>query len=233
MSGMSHSHDFFGNETTNADSTLQSLAGQPTTCHIAGDQAAYWVPTMYENGKVLPAMGILAYFFGAKFGPTAPLPYGLKIVAGGRRNTGFTCFDHTMPHAESRGVPPCSPTQHLAMAVHFPDCWNGRDLDSADHRSHMAYAEGGICPSTHPVHVAKLGLWVIYKVPGNRQNLRFSSGALETAHADFFNSFDPATQAKLHDFCITGRRTCYKQMWQVLTKLGLKQQRVVLKQDQS
>src|SRR5215216_5502680 len=40
MPGMSHLHDFFGNVTTNADSTYDSLLGQETTCTRPEDTAA-------------------------------------------------------------------------------------------------------------------------------------------------------------------------------------------------
>jgi hypothetical protein len=41
----SHSHDFFGNTTTNANSTYQSMIGQPTTCTRPEDTAGYWITT--------------------------------------------------------------------------------------------------------------------------------------------------------------------------------------------
>jgi len=49
--------------------------------------------------------------------------------------------------------------------IFFPNCWDGKNLDSADHKSHMSFANGpvdasiglffhkGACPSTHPVRV--------------------------------------------------------------------------------
>ena len=39
------------------------------------------------------------------------------------------------------------------LQIRFPDCWDGRNLDSADHKSHMAYTVGGGCPSNYPVPV--------------------------------------------------------------------------------
>jgi hypothetical protein len=55
MPGMSHSHDFFGNNSTNAHSTLSSLLGRSTSCSLRADTAAYWVPTLYKHGhKVRP-----------------------------------------------------------------------------------------------------------------------------------------------------------------------------------
>jgi hypothetical protein len=48
------------------------------------------------------------------------------------------------------------------VSVHFPSCWDGKNLDSPDHKTHVAYPQsgtfesGGACPSTHPVKVPQL-----------------------------------------------------------------------------
>lgn len=50
----------------------------------------------------------------------------------------------------------------VMTTVYFPECWDGKNLDSPDHSSHMANPSGtrveygGICPSTHPVVVPLL-----------------------------------------------------------------------------
>lgn len=52
------------------------------------------------------------------------------------------------------------------VSVHFPSCWDGKNLDSPDHKSHVAYPasgtfeSGGPCPSTHPVRIPQ----VMYEV---------------------------------------------------------------------
>lgn len=43
----------------------------------------------------------------------------------------------------------------------FPTCWDGKNLDSPDHKSHVAYPSGkfennGVCPTTHPVKIPQL-----------------------------------------------------------------------------
>src|ERR1044072_2117778 len=43
--GASHPHTFFGNSSTNAASTLESLRASGTTCSVKADKAAYWAPT--------------------------------------------------------------------------------------------------------------------------------------------------------------------------------------------
>ncbi|KAI1769044.1 hypothetical protein GGR53DRAFT_274983 [Hypoxylon sp. FL1150] len=48
------------------------------------------------------------------------------------------------------------------VTVHFPTCWDGVNLDSPDHKSHVAYPAsgtfetGGACPATHPVKVPQI-----------------------------------------------------------------------------
>jgi hypothetical protein len=49
--GASHSHEFFGNETTNASSTYSSLLSGETNCELSADAAGYWAPTLYVNGE--------------------------------------------------------------------------------------------------------------------------------------------------------------------------------------
>jgi hypothetical protein len=48
----------------------------------------------------------------------------------------------------------------LRKQIHFPSCWDGVNLDSSDHKSHMSYPigspEGGDCPSSHPVKIVNL-----------------------------------------------------------------------------
>lgn len=50
----------------------------------------------------------------------------------------------------------------IRASVIFPSCWDGKNLDSPDHSSHMAYAPGSSglaghqCPETHPVRVPQL-----------------------------------------------------------------------------
>lgn len=52
------------------------------------------------------------------------------------------------------------------VTVTFPSCWDGKNLDSPDHRAHVAYPQGGTfesgaaCPASHPVKIPQ----VMYEV---------------------------------------------------------------------
>lgn len=49
----------------------------------------------------------------------------------------------------------------IRATIIFPSCWDGKNVDSPDHRSHVAYASGAAlagdkCPSTHPVRIPQV-----------------------------------------------------------------------------
>jgi hypothetical protein len=50
----------------------------------------------------------------------------------------------------------------IRATIIFPSCWDGVNLDSPDHKSHVAYAPGNSalandkCPSTHPVRIPQV-----------------------------------------------------------------------------
>jgi hypothetical protein len=68
----------------------------------------------------------------------------------------------------------------LRATVSFPDCWNGT-LDSADHKSHMAYRYSGnqSCPESHPIRVPQIDLefgWKTYTLGYRWNQLMLSTG---------------------------------------------------------
>jgi hypothetical protein len=105
-------------------------------------------------------------------------------------------------------VPQCGARTWLAGRVEFPSCWNGRDLDSADHRSHMAYARRGRCPSTHPVAVPRLTLVVTRGERPDPATVALSSGSPTSWHADFWNTWNPVRLRRLVRNCVDQDRDC-------------------------
>src|SRR5829696_9420492 len=80
--GAAHSHDFFGNKSTNASSTYDTLRAVDTTCSRSADKASYWIPTLKWGGRTLTAFrGAFYYRAGGKDPKTikAP-PAGLKVI---------------------------------------------------------------------------------------------------------------------------------------------------------
>jgi len=210
--GAAHSHDFFGNTSTDAFSTVESLQAAPDLCRRDGDSAAYWVPTLSDAGRVVEPTTVAAYYLVANRDPASiePFPLDLRVVtdAAAPGVVRWACTGRGRSTPEVTAVPDCPTGLDLVMRVHFPDCWDGDRLDSSDHRSHMAYATGGACPATHPVAVPHLRLGVHYPPGVGGPDVTLSSGAPDTAHADFFNAWDPSAQARLVEQCLNAAIRC-------------------------
>ncbi|HEY0454352.1 DUF1996 domain-containing protein [Actinophytocola sp.] len=211
LPGASHSHDFFGNHATDANSDYAQLAGATGNCDPAVDISSYWVPTMFRVNTPIVPSGITFYYLGEGVNnpaATQPTPVGLKIVAGNAKATGdvdsiarWSCL-HAGQVNPSKNFVTCPAGTQLETYLDFPQCWNGTSLDSADHKSHMAYPVAGNCPSSHPVQVPKLRMVLRYPVNGDPSQLRLASGDGRTMHGDFFNVWPaPEMERRVRD-CI-------------------------------
>jgi hypothetical protein len=92
----------------------------------------------------------------------------------------------------------------VELHVNFPDCWDGKRLDSPDHHSHMAHSRGYVCPATHPVKVPLIRLLIRYPITDGR-GLVLASGGQLTGHADFVNAWDQRVLERLVDDCFHDR----------------------------
>jgi len=214
--GASHDHTFVGNTTTNASSTYASLRSGATTCQRRADTAGYWVPTLLENGAPVLPLGATIYYRRGTLAPVTTFPNNLRIVAGdatatapqGRRVTFWSCGAMSgVPPSET--VPTCPATRgsFLRLHVRFPSCWDGRRLDSPDHKSHLAYAVGRRCPSTHPVSVPAITQIFRYPSRGG-EGFSLASGGQYSAHADFVNAWRPRVLERLVDECLNALVHC-------------------------
>jgi hypothetical protein len=199
--GRSHNHTYIGNRRTDATTTPASLLGGSTTCEDPADSSTYWVPTLYEaNRHVNPLTGIV-YYVRRTRDRVAPMPAGLKIVAGNqsakkRQSKNIVAWSCGGVGGKPRfhAIRQCEDDQLLQLQVNFPSCWNGRDLDSPNHRSHMKYSVKGRCPASHPVAVPTIALILLY--PPTSRFARVVSGKFG-AHADFVNGWDQQAFATL------------------------------------
>jgi hypothetical protein len=109
----------------------------------------------------------------------------------------------------SETVPTCPDARgsFLRLHIRFPECWDGKRLDSADHKSHMAYAMRRGCPSTHPVEVPQITQIYRYPTRGG-EGFSLASGGQYSAHADFVNAWKPSALRKLVDGCLNALVHC-------------------------
>jgi Domain of unknown function (DUF1996) len=214
--GRSHDHTYFGAATTSADSTVASLQTGGTTCRRAGDTAAYWVPTLFREGVAVEPLGATIYYRRRTIAPLRAFPRGLEMIAGDARSAGPQARRITFWNCGAAGgvpassePPDCPDGTRTGLRLHvtFPNCWDGQHLDSPDHRSHMAYSAGGVCPATHPVEVPAISLIVRYGITDDH-GLELASGGVHSAHADFINAWHQSTLRRLVARCLNALRHC-------------------------
>ncbi|MGE9693026.1 MULTISPECIES: DUF1996 domain-containing protein [unclassified Streptomyces] len=221
LPGASHMHSFFGSHATNAHTTVNELLGAASTCSPSIDTSSYWVPTLYVNDQPVEPTGTTFYYLGEGvrddiIQQIKPLPQGLRIVAGNAKATGtddptsiarWSCLHHGEVNP-SKDFVNCPPGSMLESYLDFPQCWNGKDLDSADHKSHMSYPVNGACPPSHPVPVPKLRQVLRYPASGNPAGFRLASGPGYTMHGDFFNAWPAAEMQRRVTTCINAIVKC-------------------------
>jgi hypothetical protein len=233
--GRSHPHTFFGNTSTDAYSTPASLRRAATTCKPSADTAAYWVPTLFQDGREVRPMKAQLYYVLRGYDQMRAFPAGLKMIAGNAdatrpqstRITYWACGGQAVRSAPSTTVPETCPVLAgnvfallrgnkrptkirvrsktlLELHVNFPDCWDGRRLDSADHRSHMAHSREYVCPASHPVKVPLIRLQIRYPLRSGA-GVSLASGGQFSGHADFVNAWDQRRLEQLVEECFRDR----------------------------
>jgi hypothetical protein len=214
LPGASHNHTFAGNPATNANSTPQSLVGGQTSCQDPQDASAYWFPTLLQDGvPVAPERPTVYYKSGVRdYRTVRPFPPGFRLVVGDARASSVAQFQGYWTCGGSRfdDIPDSCPAgSSLIVRLKAPSCWDGVNLDSADHKSHMALPVSGVCPAHHPVPLPMLEFKVPYKLPGGvTRGLAYSSGPGYTFHYDIMNGWNQARFAQLIAHCVNGGRQC-------------------------
>ncbi|MGY0236274.1 DUF1996 domain-containing protein [Longispora urticae] len=222
--GASHIHEFYGNRSTDAHSTLASLAAGTTNCDPSVDLSAYWTPTLYQNGRAVAPEHVTVYYQGITDPRNAkPYPRGLRVVIGNALATSpdqnpaarWSCVGQSQ---SSRDFLACPPGSKLETYLDFPTCWDGVRLDSPDHHDHMAWGLGGVggtCPASHPVPVPRMELLITYPVTGGGLSLAGTRNGVNTTtapgytfHGDFFNAWDAVQLQRRVTNCVNAGYVC-------------------------
>jgi hypothetical protein len=254
VAGGAHLHDFTGNASTNANSTVASMEDPAnfrvadqynganltpgTSCSMStfapgtvGDTAAYWRPTLYANGKpVTPTVKDQLYYrakptFGTGF---QPIPQDARLIVGTHSATSvatnpalvdehlyWECNGQTSTHYQ---LPPSNCGSILENVV-FPSCWDGKAMDhTGPHgtdNGRFAYAVNGACPTGFGVKIPQLSEKFKYDNIPSGALLQFSADPGEdtlaptyTAHADFWNTWNPVSLQYLVTNCINAKISC-------------------------
>ncbi|MFH9710189.1 DUF1996 domain-containing protein [Streptomyces luteogriseus] len=237
--GAHHTHDYVGAIGVDAFTTDDTLAAADTTC-TNGDRSTYYWPVLRDRGgieqadagkpgggaegntgKILTPTSASLTFVGSPTTKVVAMPRFLRIITGDAKanangganaNAAWSCtgFENRVQLKDK--YPICPAGSEVVRTERFQSCWDGRNTDSANHRSHVAFADArGRCPAGFKA------------VPQLVQRLTYSGLAGSTAfavdsfpeslhkpitdHGDFINAM-PERLMKQAVSCINSGRRC-------------------------
>lgn len=252
--GKAHLHQYFGNLAADAHSTYESLrtTGE-SSCQNELNRSAYWMPAMLDGkGNVVRPDFVSIYYKRRPASDPAcrtegkgcvGIPRGLRFVFGWDQTrpaarqpenatyTGFKCvegWDPVTPTAKDLVEPMkvCKPGQRIFASLASPQCWNGVDLDTPDHRSHLADTRGDggrsgqvRCPATHPYIIPQFTMTVAYSIEAGDDPTRWelsSDHMLPPAlrrpgasfHSDYFEAWEDDIRLRWEAACIDQMLNC-------------------------
>ncbi|MGW8375878.1 DUF1996 domain-containing protein [Streptomyces sp. ODS28] len=234
--GAHHLHDYVGNTSTDAFSTDQSLAAAGTTCTDGDKSTHYWPVLRALDGKsdagahdgnvgsVLRPASVTLTLKGSPAGKVTAMPRFLRIITGDAKaftngvanaNASWSCegFENRQLKDE---YPLCPRGSRVVRTFAFQSCWDGKDTDSGNHRTHVAFArEDGTCPDGFRA-IPQLRQRITYDVPrrGVPAQTPFAVDSFPeqlhkpvTDHGDFINVMSDALMRKAVT-CINSGRKC-------------------------
>ncbi|MFD8395975.1 DUF1996 domain-containing protein [Streptomyces sp. NPDC059680] len=245
--GAHHFHDYVGNQGNDAFASDDDLAGAGTSCVDKGDKSSYYWPVLrLQNGtqerdagspgggtegnagQIVTPKQVTLTFTGNPLGKVTPMPRLLRIITGdakafvngpGNANASWSCTGYENRQLKDK-YPLCPPGSDVVRSFRFQSCWDGRNIDSANHRTHVAFtAPDGSCPAGFRP-IPQLVERIVYDVKapslqdGGRTVPLFAVDSFPeqlhkpvTDHGDFINVFDEDLMRQMVD-CINSGRTC-------------------------
>jgi hypothetical protein len=251
--GQSHLHTFFGNTAVNENSTTDSLLafGNSTCRGGIANRSAYWVPTMVDTATgnpVAPDLINVYYKSGVFTGDklSRGIPQGLRMVAGNPAAVGprkdsdpfayrYKCIGGANNENNKYGyeIPNCDLGASVWQELFFPQCWDGVNLDSPDHKSHMSYPvavpdpsstkgwQMPVCPASHPVVLPEISFNVVYTAKTRDAALkwRLASDNYDPAkpggyssHGDWFNGWRHDVSEAWFQNCLVAKKDCHSHL---------------------
>lgn len=245
--GAHHFHDYIGNQSNDAFASDEDLANAETSCVDQGDRSTYYWPVIrLQNGaqeqdanspgggiegnagEIVTPKDVTLTFVGSPRGKVTEMPRLLRIITGDAKafvngtanaNASWSCTGFEDRQLKDK-YPLCPQGSDVVRTFKFQSCWDGQNIDSANHRTHVAFAAAdGSCPSGFEA-IPQLVQRIVYDVDapslqdGGRTTPLFAVDSFPeqlhkpvTDHGDFINVFDEDLMAQMVD-CINEGRKC-------------------------
>ncbi|MEU9203066.1 DUF1996 domain-containing protein [Streptomyces sp. NPDC048332] len=235
--GAHHMHDYVGNQATDAFSGDEDLAAGDTTCRNQGDRSTYYWPVLRlrngtaENdaeadgggrdqnvGEIRTPSQVTLRFVGSPTGKVTAMPRFLRIITGDAKaftngdanaNASWSCTGFEDRQLKDK-YPICPEDSQVVRSFAFQSCWDGQNTDSANHRTHVAFArDDGRCPRGFRA-IPQLVQRIVYDVPPGPgfavDSFPEQLHKPVTDHGDFINVFDAGLMRKVVSCVNEGRR---------------------------
>ncbi|WSA82241.1 DUF1996 domain-containing protein [Streptomyces sp. NBC_01799] len=236
--GAHHMHDYVGNQANDAFASDDDLANGDTSCRNQGDKSTYYWPVLRlqngtaENdaaadgggkdqniGEIQTPSQVTLKFVGNPTGKVTAMPRFLRIITGDAKaftngdanaNASWSCTGFEDRQLKDK-YPICPDGSQVVRSFAFQSCWDGQNTDSANHRTHVAFAQdNGRCPNGFRA-IPQLVQRIVYDVPPGPgfavDSFPEQLHKPVTDHGDFINVFDDNLMKKVVS-CINGGRKC-------------------------
>jgi hypothetical protein len=245
--GAHHFHDYIGNQSNDAFASDEDLANAETSCVDQGDKSTYYWPVIrLQNGtqeqdanspgggiegnagEIVTPKEVTLNFVGNPRSKVTEMPRLLRIITGDAKafvngtanaNASWSCTGFEDRQLKDK-YPLCPQGSDVVRTFKFQSCWDGQNIDSANHRAHVAFAAAdGSCANGFKA-IPQLVQRIVYDVDapslqdGGRTTPLFAVDSFPeqlhkpvTDHGDFINVFDEALMGEMVD-CINEGRKC-------------------------
>ncbi|WP_328938732.1 DUF1996 domain-containing protein [Streptomyces tauricus] len=244
--GAQHQHDYVGNQSNDAFASDEDLANAETTCQNQGDKSSYFWPVLrVQDGKddidadaagggqdgnvgtIQQASEAQLKFVGNKKGDVVAMPTALRIITGDAKafvnglnnaNTNWSCTGFEDRQLTDK-FPICPEGSSVVRTSNFQSCWDGQNIDSANHRTHVAFVQAdGTCANGFQA-IPQLQVRLVYdvaapQIQGDQITNAFAVDSFPdqlhkpiTDHNDFINFFDENEMNEVVD-CINSGQNC-------------------------
>ncbi|MFF5494116.1 DUF1996 domain-containing protein [Streptomyces aquilus] len=245
--GAHHFHDYVGNQANSAFADDNELAAGDTSCVDKGDRSSYYWPVIrLQNGtqeqdagspgggiegnagEIVTPKEVTLTFVGSPNSKVTAMPRLLRIITGDAKafvngtanaNASWSCTGFEDRQLKDK-YPLCPQGSDVVRTFKFQSCWDGRNIDSANHRTHVAFAQAdGACPAGFKA-IPQLVQRIVYDIDapslqdGGRTTPLFAVDAFPeqlhkpvTDHGDFINIFDEGLMNEMVG-CINDGKQC-------------------------
>jgi len=248
QSGASHLHVYFG-VLADANTSSATIRSAPWSSCAGGtlNNTAYWMPAVIDTKDGTPQKPTSNnVYYKCPYGwrtktigcmNIVSVPVGLHLIAGNAANkdpaksaSRFVCLgpDRKNPgwkrnFAAAFADGTCLPGGEVVIETDLPNCWDGVNLDSPDHKSHVVNAvatgRGGLaCPATHPKQLPSISYNIHYAIPDDQavSRWRLSSDRYDPAlpgglssHVDYLMGWEPKIVDMFTQHCLHEQRDCH------------------------